>query len=77
MQRVHRPRQRNVRPVQPRRPHVDPHPPIGQRFGGQVAGDGADHLDAPPGLPRQQIGDAARGIAARAGLACRRGCGCA
>ena len=42
--------QRNVGPVEPCRPHVDAHPPIRQRLGGQVAGDGADHLDAPPGL---------------------------
>ena len=44
MQRVHRPRQRDVGPVEPRRPHIDAHPPVGQRLGGQVAGDGADDL---------------------------------
>ena len=77
VQRVHRPGQRDVRPVEPRRPHVDPHPAVGQHLGGQVAGDGADHLDA-RGRSR------APADRRRSGWHCRRrrpprrpGCGCA
>ena len=68
VQRVHRPRQRDVRPVEPRRPHVDAHAAVGERLGGQVAGGGADDLGAAAGLARQQIGDAAGGVAAGPGL---------
>ena len=42
--------------------------PSGSASDGQVAGDGADDLDAAAGLARQQIDDAAGGVAAGAGL---------
>ena len=68
VQRVHRPRQRDVVPAEPRRPHIDAHPPVGERLRRQVAGGGANDLGAPPGLARQQIGHAAGGVAAGPGL---------
>ena len=42
--------------------------PSGSASDGQVAGDGADDLDAAAGLARQQIDDAAGGVAAGPGL---------
>ena len=64
MQCVHWPRQLDIRPVEPSWTHIDAHPAVGQRLRRQVAGHRADHLDATPGLARQQIDHAAGGVAA-------------
>ena len=68
MQRVHLPRQRHVAPAEARGAHIGAPEATRQALHRQVAGDGAHHDAVLAGLVRDKGGDAARGIAAGAGL---------
>jgi hypothetical protein len=48
--------------------HIDAHATVGQHLRRQIAGHRTDYLDATAGLARQQIDDAASGVAAGSGL---------